>query len=195
MRKTFFIADLHFGHENALKFDNRPFSSIEKHDNEIIEQWNKAVTPHDTVWVLGDISFHNAEKTIEIFNSLNGTKRLVVGNHDKKLLKKEAVRALFAEIVDYKELKLEDGTGIVLSHNPIPFYPHNNHGCYHLYGHLHNDCTYEELEKLKERMLIYHNQELRLYNVGCMLPWMNYEPKTLKEIIENYNRVKKGEKL
>ena len=105
-------------------------------------------------------------------------------------MKKEAVRALFAEIVDYKELTFEDGTGIVLSHNPIPFYAHSNHGWYHLYGHLHNDCTYEELEKLKERMLIYHKQELKMYNVGCMTAHMCYTPKTLEEIVDSYNSLK-----
>ncbi|MDE6111405.1 MAG: metallophosphoesterase, partial [Eubacterium sp.] len=190
MSKTFFIADLHLGHKRALEFDFSWFNTIEDHDNHIIEQWNKVVTPKDKVWILGDISFHNAEKTIEIFNSLNGTKRLVVGNHDKKLLKNKDVRALFAEIVDYKELKFEDGTGIVLSHNPIPFYSHSNHGWYHLYGHLHNDCTYKELEKLKESMLINHKQELKMYNVGCMTYEIFYTPRTLDEIIDRYNEHK-----
>lgn len=177
-----------------MKLDKRPFSSIEEHDNKIIEWWNKAVQHEDEVWILGDISFHSAEKTIEIFNSLNGTKRLVVGNHDRKLLKNNDVRELFAEIVDYKELKLEDGTGIVLSHNPIPFYNHNNHGWYHLYGRLHNDYTYEELEKLKDSMLQNNKQELRMYNVGCMLSYMNYSPKTLEEIINGYGEIKERRK-
>ena len=27
---------------------------------------------------------------------------------------------------------------------------------------------------------------LRAYNVGCMMPYMEYEPRTLEEIVENY---------
>jgi hypothetical protein len=30
---------------------------------------------------------------------------------------------------------------------------------------------------------------MRAYNVGCMMPWMDYTPRTLAEIIEGYNKV------
>lgn len=33
---TFYIADLHLGHKNVLRFDNRPFSTIEENDEYII---------------------------------------------------------------------------------------------------------------------------------------------------------------
>ena len=32
---------------------------------------------------------------------------------------------------------------------------------------------------------------LRAYNVGCMMPYMDYEPRTLSEIVENYERFSK----
>jgi hypothetical protein len=28
---------------------------------------------------------------------------------------------------------------------------------------------------------------MRVYNVGCMMPYMNYTPKTLQQIIDGYN--------
>ncbi len=28
--KVFFTSDLHFGHENVLRFDNRPFETVEE---------------------------------------------------------------------------------------------------------------------------------------------------------------------
>ena len=37
---VYFIADTHFGHQNALAFDNRKFKTIEEHDNALIENWN-----------------------------------------------------------------------------------------------------------------------------------------------------------
>ena len=40
---VYFIADTHFGHQNALAFDNRKFKTIEEHDNALIENWNNAV--------------------------------------------------------------------------------------------------------------------------------------------------------
>ena len=39
MSNVRFIADLHFGHKWAAK--NRGFSSIEEHNDKIIENWNK----------------------------------------------------------------------------------------------------------------------------------------------------------
>ena len=51
---TYFTSDLHFGHENILRFDKRPFSSIKEHDEELIKRWNAKVKPGDTVYILGD---------------------------------------------------------------------------------------------------------------------------------------------
>ena len=67
---NYFISDLHLGHKNVLKFDNRPFINIEEHDKTIIDNWNSKVNDKDDVYVLGDISWHNATKTIEIFKQL-----------------------------------------------------------------------------------------------------------------------------
>ena len=106
----YFLADTHFGHENALAFDNRPFQTIEEHDRALMENWNGAVGLDDEVFILGDISWLNASKTIEIVKVLNGIKHLIVGNHDKKLLKNREFRSLFAEITDYKEIYLPDKT-------------------------------------------------------------------------------------
>ena len=73
MGKIFFSSDLHFGHSNVLfKYDKRPFSSLEEQDEEIINRWNKKVSKDDTVYVLGDISFYDDEKTYEILKRLNG---------------------------------------------------------------------------------------------------------------------------
>ena len=54
-RKVFFTSDLHFGHENAIRFDNRPFKSIEEMDTELIRRWNEKVGKGDLVYVLGDM--------------------------------------------------------------------------------------------------------------------------------------------
>ena len=36
----YFVSDLHLSHKNILKYDNRPFNSIEEHDQSIINNIN-----------------------------------------------------------------------------------------------------------------------------------------------------------
>lgn len=183
MGKTFYISDLHFGHVNCLGFDNRPFKNIKEHDNELIKRWNEVVGIDDEVWILGDISWHNATKTIKIFNQLNGLKHLCIGNHDKKLLKNKDVRNLFIEIVDYKEIRLNNKVGVVLCHYPIPCYNHHYYGWYHLYGHVHCSFEWNMMQRVQYEMLSLYDKDSNMYNVGCMMTYMDYTPRTLEEII------------
>ena len=50
----YYIADMHFGHENVIRFDDRPFADTEQMDEVLIQNWNERVTADDTVYVLGD---------------------------------------------------------------------------------------------------------------------------------------------
>ena len=185
---TFYIADTHFGHKNCLAYDNREFPSIEAHDEALIQNWNNAVGIDDDVWILGDISWHNATKTIEIFKRLNGTKHLVAGNHDKKLLKNKDIQSLFVEIVDYKEIQIDDKNGVVLCHYPIPCYNHHYYGWVHLYGHVHVSFEWNMMKQVQYEMRELYDRKSRMYNVGCMVPGMDYTPRTLEEILRTFEQ-------
>jgi calcineurin-like phosphoesterase family protein len=180
---NYFIADLHFGHANRLSFDNSPFKTIEEHDEYIINKWNKTVGIDDDVYILGDISWHNSTKTIEIFNRLNGNKHLIKGNHDDKLLRNPELRKCFIEITDYKELYLNPNQAIVLCHYPIPCFRNHFYNWYHLYGHVHNSFEWNMMERTKYEMTALYDKPCNMYNVGVMMDYMNYQPRTLKEII------------
>lgn len=179
-----FISDLHFGHKNCLAYDNREFKSVEAHDEALIECWNSVVDIDDYVWILGDFSWYPAMKTIEIFKRLNGAKYLCIGNHDKKLLKNLDVRKLFVEIVDYKEIQITDRLGVVLSHYPIPCFNHHYYGWYHLYGHVHTSFEWNMMKQVKYEMEALYDKPCKMFNVGCMVPGMDYKPRTIEEIIE-----------
>ena len=183
MGKTFYIADLHFGHKNCLAYDNREFPSIEEHDEYLISRWNSVVGIDDDVWILGDISWHNATKTLKIFNRLNGTKHLCIGNHDSRLLRNQDIRKLFIEIVDYKEIQLTDKIGVVLSHYPIPCFNKHYYGWYHFYGHVHTSFEWNMMKQVKYEMEALYDKPCNMYNVGCMVPYMNYTPKTFEDIV------------
>ena len=49
---NFYISDLHIGHENILRFDNRPFADVNEMNNKLIENWNARVRSDDTVYMV-----------------------------------------------------------------------------------------------------------------------------------------------
>ena len=58
---VYFIADTHFFHENIIKLANRPFSSVEKMNQKLIENWNRKIKGNDTVYILVDMFFRCKE--------------------------------------------------------------------------------------------------------------------------------------
>ena len=179
----YFTSDLHFGHKNIIRFDNRPFTSVEEMDKVLIERWNNKVTDEDTVYILGDISWYDDQKTYEIFSQLRGRKILIQGNHDKVNGK---TKECFEEICFYKEINLPGGSvHIILCHYPIMFFNNHNYGTFMLYGHVHNSTDWDMVEKFKSE-LHQLGQRCYMFNVGCMV--RNYEPVTLDEILQQEER-------
>lgn len=184
MAKVFFTSDLHFGHEKVIRFDNRPFQTVEEMDAELIRRWNAKVGKGDLVYVLGDMIWKTRNIDAEtLIRSLNGQIILIKGNHDRFLHNAKAKNAL-AGVKDYDDIcvKLEDGTDrrVVLCHYYIPFYIGHRWQAVHLHGHSHNSEEYWIEESIKQK-LRQDGFETRSYNVGCM-HW-NYEPVTLDEIL------------
>ena len=62
MSNAFYIADLHFGHTNIIRFDGRPFSTVEGMNDTLVANWNNRVKDSDTVYILGDFSFRLPHK-------------------------------------------------------------------------------------------------------------------------------------
>ena len=184
-QKIFFTSDLHFGHENVIRFDNRPFNTVEEMDEEMIKRWNAKVGKGDIVYVLGDFIWKAVtNEAVSIIRRLNGQIILIKGNHDRFLHNAAAKKAL-AGIKDYDDIcvTLEDGTTrrCILSHYFIPFYNGHRYQAIHLHGHSH--FTEESVEEVRiTTELNEKGYDLKIYNVGCM--YWNYTPVTLDEILE-----------
>lgn len=178
---NFYISDTHFGHANVLGYDNRPFLSVEEMEEEIVKRWNTVVTKGDTVYILGDFCWQGDAEWIRILNRLNGNKVLIVGNHDVRGSAK--LRAMFQDIKDYKEIT-DAGRKVILCHYPVMCFKNHFHGAFHLYGHVHNSFEWNLVEHQKRMMTDLYERQYQMYNVGCMLPYMDYTPRTLDEIIE-----------
>lgn len=138
MSKMFVTSDIHFGHTNILKFcpHSRKFKDVQDMNEGIINNWNMVVSPEDTTYILGDVAFCNDQKAQYLINRLNGKKILIVGNHDKKLIKSSIFSDCFEEIHDYYTLN-HNKDKIIMFHYPIYEWDGMHRGTYHLYGHLH----------------------------------------------------------
>ena len=88
---TWFTSDTHFGHERIIELSNRPFPDVETMNEAIIERWNAAVKPEDTVFHLGDVALGKIADSLPLVGRLNGTKILVLGNHDRPFMEREQV--------------------------------------------------------------------------------------------------------
>lgn len=82
-KQIFFTADWHIGHENSIKFDNRPYRNLEDMHKNLVLNYNKQVPEDGICYFLGDIVTHGSELSKTIISQLNGTKILIRGNHDK----------------------------------------------------------------------------------------------------------------
>lgn len=178
---NFYISDTHFGHANILRFDERPFSSVEEMEEELVRRWNGVVQKGDTVYILGDFCWLKEPEWVRILRQLNGNKELIVGNHDLTKMS-PVLRGLFRDVKEYKEIK-DNGRKVVLCHYPIPCFKNHFYGAYHLYGHVHSTFEYELMEETKRRLIEKHGAMCQMYNVGCMMPYMDYTPRTLDEIV------------
>lgn len=141
-RKRIWIAsDPHLFHDNILKFTGddgeliRPgFTDIAHMNAHILEKWNSRVKPGDIGYWLGDMTFGSNEAFKTLWPKFNGSKRLILGNHDDVLFlssggffRKVSVERKFGEY------------GIFLSHRPVHAsgLEINGQTLFNVHGHIH----------------------------------------------------------
>lgn len=197
---NYYISDLHLFHKNVTdegsNFDKRPFKTLDEMHDVMKKNWNNTVTNADHVYILGDLAWKENEDAISYISTLRGNKHLILGNHDKA--KDQRFRQLFVEVVNYKEIKdIVSGKeyNVVLSHYPIAFWNHQHHyrrdGEEHkvwsvqLFGHIHNSIEEQYFQEFIEKLNNEYEIKCIAKNVGCMLSYINYTPRTLNEILEN----------
>lgn len=136
--RTWVAADHHFSHANILRFTRddgsplRPFSTIEEHDETIIERHNNLVAPADRVYLLGDLCMHR--RNLPIVKRLHGRLVLVKGNHD--IFKLNDYRPYFDDIRAYVVQKDKNHNKVILSHIPVHPESVGRFGT-NIHGHLH----------------------------------------------------------
>lgn len=138
--KHFVTSDIHFGHKNIMSFcpvtRARFKNNVDMMNQMIVQEWNDLISPEDHTYILGDVAFCNAESAAALLNRCNGTKTLIKGNHDAKLVKQKVFTDCFVEIHDYLSIT-HNGNKVVMFHYPIAEWDQMHRGAVHLHGHLH----------------------------------------------------------
>jgi len=138
-----FTADHHFGHNNIIKFCNRPFDSIEEMNQTLITNWNSVITHRDDVYVLGDVVLGDIKTLQSYLSRLLGNIYIIPGGHDKWM------REPLPEIESYGidllcplvTITIEKQP-IVLCHYAMRVWDRSHYGSLHFYGHSHGGLSW-----------------------------------------------------
>ncbi|CAB4130057.1 COG4186 Predicted phosphoesterase or phosphohydrolase [uncultured Caudovirales phage] len=140
MSNVFVTSDIHFSHLNILKYNAATrgnFRDVDHMNEVIVQRWNETVGVDDHTFILGDVSMGDVSKAPGYIQRLNGTKTLILGNHDRSLMKIEGIRDLFVGVHDYLVYSHTKHEHYILFHFPISSWDDRHRGSVHLHGHLH----------------------------------------------------------
>ncbi len=162
MSEKFFISDTHFGHRGILTYEgaNRPFNSLDEHDEALIERWNNTVKDDDKIYHLGDFCLNR--KALQYARRLRGRKILIMGNHDV-FRTQEYLDVGFERV--HGVLQFEN---LILSHIPVHTNQVDHRFFANVHGHLHSKRV----------------DDWRYLNVSC--EHINLTPISLEEV---YSRI------
>lgn len=132
-----FLSDLHLGHRNVIRFDDRPFYSIEQHDQVLTENCLIDGSPKRTLWLLGDIATRDRDLMPFLSRVLPAWGKVVLirGNHDDKVAWKH--RDLFGAAHEALYLRVSPEVRVYMSHYAHRTWRNSHHGAYHVHGHSH----------------------------------------------------------
>lgn len=172
----YFTSDLHFCHDRGFIYEPRGFENVEEMNKTIVENWNNIIKKDDIVYILGDLILNDNAKGIHLLSTLNGQKKIILGNHDTQA-RIELYKALpNTEVIGYADMLKYNGYHFYLSHYPTvtsnvdDYEKPLKQRVLNLFGHTH-DCR-----------PFFHNH-YTLYNVA--LDAHDNTPVSIEQIIED----------
>ena len=154
-RDIWVISDTHLHHANILTFKDSVtgrmvrgdrFNDVDHMDQCLLDNWNSVVKQGDIVYHLGDVFIGAKEKFAAMWPKFNGSKRLIVGNHDD--IKFLSSGGFFKKVQMWR---MFPEYGLVMSHVPLHpsnllrmsrgskgTYPQDATQLYGIHGHIHH---------------------------------------------------------
>lgn len=145
MSTVYLTSDLHLGHKNLV--ESLYNMTIDEHLFLLIKNWNNVVSKRDLVYILGDVSMEKYNSCVDMFfQSTNGRKYLIAGNHDHwKPIKTLYDNGFIQKIYGCLEYK-----GFLLTHCPVEIKEIIDEGkqlCRgNIHGHIHDLKKNEKLD-------------------------------------------------
>lgn len=126
---SYFMGDLHFGHEKILAVRTKyGLRTIEEHDEWLIDKINQKVGKRSNLIVVGDVAMSMAG--IAKCKAINANKILIPGNHDTR------------HYSVYEEAGFSVRTGLFRYHefwvSHAPIHPLHLRGKVNIHAHLHH---------------------------------------------------------
>jgi len=165
----YFSADWHLNHANIIKYDGRPFKTVEQMNEVILHNVCSTLKRGDSLYFLGDFALARnmtqVESQMQILASTGAQLFFIKGNHDKKdtikLYQKHGTYLGEQKKIAITDVTKPDGRQeIVLNHYRMDVWDKSHHGVWHLHGHSHHS--------LPER------NNARCMDVGINGSWYNY---------------------
>ncbi|MCB1712468.1 MAG: hypothetical protein KDH96_08310 [Candidatus Riesia sp.] len=174
MRDIWLISDTHFCHENFLNFTDkdgnkiRKFDSVSHMNEHMVECWNSVVKPGDKVYHLGDVYMGDTEVFKILWPRLNGSKNLIVGNHDR--IKFFASGSFFKNIYMWRRLD-----NLLLTHVPV-------------HESVLGEARFSSLTNPKPKIKnihghIHHNPSPTKNHICVCVEQINYTPVNIEELL------------
>jgi calcineurin-like phosphoesterase family protein len=155
IKKQFFTSDWHCNHDNVINFSNRPFKDIAHMHEVLINNYNATVPEDGICYFVGDMGMGNPIVLHKVINKLQGTKVLVLGNHDKGL---QRMYKNGFDVVMYGAIFDICGEQVTVTHCPL------------------RDTYREDTSKMKEGHLCpnWHGEHREKYKKFSIPNWGQY---------------------
>lgn len=167
------ISDTHFGHDNIVKFQQRP----KNHEIIMLGKWIQRVREEDFILHMGDVCMGGQGRQkdwLRVIKRLPGTKFLLMGNHDNEYNRVE----WYEKIAGFTVVNEFVNAGVAFTHIPIAkedgrlFDPWdvNIHG--HTHGNIFPNPAYDdEIDETKTHINVcVERTDLGPVQVGNILP-------------------------
>lgn len=172
----FFTSDWHLFHDYSIELDQRPFRDLNHMHEVLVNNYNSTVPKDGVCYFLGDVGMtRNNPQIKEIITELNGTKVLILGNHDDGRTKMSklgfhvvmnaGMLVIAKQIVTMTHCPLrgvyrEDVTGMKGAKTGENWHGETRHnvfslpdfGQFHLHGHIHSPNHGKSVKILGKQM-------------------------------------------